>query len=115
MNRRATVRMILGGAICGSFGGIVAGGVLGVLYGLVIADISRGLDGALLGGVLMACAGAIYGAILGPPRENHKAQGLVFSDGGGDSTKRSEDGSWQNKPVLGPEGVHFPETRHLSM
>lgn len=115
MNVHVIVRMILGGAICGSFSGILAGGVLGALYGLVVADISRGLDGALLGGIIMACAGAVYGAFLGLSDETHKAPAHASSDGGTNSAKQSEDASWQNKPVYGPEAIHFPENRHLSM
>lgn len=115
MNVRVTVRLVLGGAICGSFSGILAGGVLGVLYGLLVADISRGLDGALLGGIVMACAGAVYGAFLGPPDKTHKAQAHAPSHGGADSIKQSEDASWQNKPAFGPEAMHIPENRHLFM
>lgn len=63
-------RLMLGGAICGSFIGSFAGALLGVAIGAVYRDISLGLDSALLGGSVVAAAGAAYGFALG--RREHR-------------------------------------------
>lgn len=66
MNKAIRIsRIILGGAICGSFFGILCGAVAGTVYGVSREDVSLGLDGALFGGVLLALSGAFYGAVLG--------------------------------------------------
>jgi hypothetical protein len=41
-------RAALGGAICGTFLGMFAGGLLGVLGGTFLGNISLGLDGGLV-------------------------------------------------------------------
>lgn len=66
MNRlRLTLRMSLGGAICGGYLGILAGACVGGLYGWWAGNLSFGLDGALIGGGLTALAGAVYGMVMG--------------------------------------------------
>jgi hypothetical protein len=61
---RNTLLLLLGGAVCGSLGGVLVGSVAGSVYGAFRGDVSLGLDGALLGGLLAAFAGLIYGAAL---------------------------------------------------
>jgi hypothetical protein len=56
------MRMVLGGAVCGSFLGIFSGGVLGGLYGWFCANVSYGLDSALFGGCAGLLCGSLYGA-----------------------------------------------------
>ena len=60
-----TLRMALGGAVCGGYVGILLGAMAGVVYGLFVQNLSFGLDGAMLGGAVAACGGALLGFILG--------------------------------------------------
>ena len=63
MNRVETIwRSALGGAVCGGFLGIFAGGLLGAAIGTFLGNIGLGLDGAIAGGTILVLAGAIYGA-----------------------------------------------------
>lgn len=66
MNGRfATLQIVLGGAICGSFLGIFAGALLAAVCGAFMGNFSLGLDGALFGGILGGLGGVVYGAAVG--------------------------------------------------
>ena len=58
-------RMALGGAVWGTFGGVVIGAGSGVVYSMVRQEWSYGLDWALFGAAMGACLGAIWGLFLG--------------------------------------------------
>jgi hypothetical protein len=67
MNLAIRLRMAVGGAVCGSFLGILGGGVAGTVCGALVGNFGLGLDGALLGGGILAGVGAVFGAVIGPP------------------------------------------------
>jgi hypothetical protein len=81
---RLILRVALGGAVCGCFGGILLGAVLGALYGLAVGNVSLGLDGSLLGGAAGIALGALVGVILGPPEDEPAGlpPPVVLADGG---------------------------------
>jgi hypothetical protein len=58
------LRMSLGGAVCGGFLGIFAGGLFGAVVGLFLGNVSIGLDAALLVGCLGGLTGVLVGVFL---------------------------------------------------
>ncbi len=90
-------RLSLGGAICGSFGGIFVGALLGSLGGGLLGNVSLGLDGALFGGCLGCLGGAIYGAGLGArDRTTLTAEAFVA----GESRSHRADPTWPHSLVV---------------
>lgn len=62
------LRLILGGAICGTFLGLLFGALSGAAYGAHVGNHSFGLRGAFGGGVIFCGVGLLYGGFLRPPR-----------------------------------------------
>ena len=56
---RWKLRVVLGGAACGTLGGILFGATIGVILGLFRQTWVYGLDGAVLGGGIGAGLGAL--------------------------------------------------------
>lgn len=66
------MRMVLGGAICGTFLGLLLGGLSGAAYGAHIGNHSYGLRGAISGGLVCCLLGTLYGGILRPPSRTRR-------------------------------------------
>jgi len=62
------MRMVLGGAICGSFIGLFVGALSAVAYGSHVGNHAYDLLVALGGGVVFGLPGALYGALVDPPQ-----------------------------------------------
>jgi hypothetical protein len=70
---RAVLQMALGGAVCGSFLGLFAGGLLGAIVDGCCDNVSIGLDAALWGSGVGVLGGTLIGMLLavrpGVPQE----------------------------------------------
>lgn len=100
---RASGRVVLGGAVCGSFVGIFAGGVLFALIGGLMGNVSAGLDGALSGGGFGFLAGAVYGLVL-----------AASEDGGEGASPADESGQERGTSDGSPEGREKAHTVHTA-
>jgi hypothetical protein len=109
---RTAVRMSLGGAVCGSFLGIFAGGLLGALCGSLVGDTSLGLEGALAGGCVGCLGGAICGAALAA-RDKSTRGGLRANTG--DATGGHEVGARTCPLVIQDLRDASPDMEHRPM
>lgn len=107
-----TVRLSLGGAVCGVFAGVVGGAVVGIVCGAFLGDVSFGVEGALVGGCSLALGGALYGVVLGLTSEQDPQQEMAVSIGSSDHQSRLHR---QMVPLPGPGPGGTPENKHLPL
>ncbi len=62
------MRLVLGGAMCGSFLGLFAGALSAVAYGAHVGNYSSALIVVLGGGAICCLPGALYGALVESPQ-----------------------------------------------